>query len=399
MKMMRYLAFATLFLLLIPLLFSCKEKQERIVAPWGEVGAVDSIWDTDCFDLEQIQAGGELIMLTLSGPETYYDHRGRQLGAQYLLAQKFADSLGVRLRVNICRDTTELLRRLIAGEADLIAVPLPSSQTDSVLFCGPGVDSLGIHWAVGTDKPRLADALDAWYHPSRLADARKEEALLLSTKSVKRHVFSPMLSRKDGIISRYDHLFVNYCQPIRWDWRLMAAQCYQESTFDPKATSWAGAKGLMQIMPRTADELGLPREKMYDAESSIAAASKLLGQLEGKFSDVKDRYERINFVLASYNGGYHHIRDAMALCQRDGKNSHRWTDVSEYVLKLAEPQYYNDPIVKHGYMRGSETEGYVRKIRERWQGYRGIRSPRAGFHSTPQKATHQRKKKYDVQLQ
>lgn len=392
-KMMKKLVLSCLLLLFL----SCIEKKkEPIVAPWGEVGAVDSIWDTDHFDLEQIQAGGELIMLTLSGPETYYDHRGRQLGAQFLLAQKFADKLGVGLRVDICRDTTELLRKLVAGDADMIAVPLPELLTDSVLFCGPGNDSLDIHWAVNIDKPRLAEELDLWYKPDMLDQVRKEEAFLLSSRSVKRHVFSPMLSRKDGIISHYDQLFMRYSQPIRWDWRLMAAQCYQESTFDPKATSWAGAKGLMQIMPRTADDLGLPREKMYDPESSIAAASKLLGQLEGKFADIADRYERTNFVLASYNGGYHHIRDAMTLCQRDGRNPHRWADVADYVLKLSQPQYYNDPIVKHGYMRGSETEGYVRKIRERWQSYRGVKSPRTEFHATPQKAKRIRKKKYEI---
>ena len=394
MKIMKYQALLCVF---FALLTSCGgQKEERVVAPWGEVGTPDSLWETDNFDLEQIQFGGEMIMLTVSGPMTYYDHRGRQLGVQYMMAQKFADKLGVRLRVDICRDTTEMLEKLIQGDGDLIAVPLADSISSDVLFCGPGSDSLHIHWAVNRDKPHLARELSEWYKPSMLAEVRKEEEFLLSSRSVKRRVFSPMLNRSAGIISHYDGLFMQYCQSIRWDWRLMAAQCYQESTFDPKATSWAGAKGLMQIMPRTADALGLSRDKMYDPESSIAAAAKLLGQLEGKFSDIADRYERTNFVLASYNGGYHHVRDAMALCQRDGKNPHRWDDVSEYILKLAQPQYYQDPIVKHGYMRGSETEGYVRKIRERWQSYRGVKSPRTGFHATPQKAKRERKKKYDV---
>ena len=389
--------FFTLFALSALLFMSCNDgHQEKVVAPWGEVGGNDSIWDDDRFDLEQIQRGGELIMLTLSGPETYYDHRGRQLGAQYMLAQKFAAELGVSLRVDVCRDTTEMLEKLVAGDADLIAVELPDTLSTEMLPCGPGADSLGVHWAVNIGKTQLAAELEGWYKPELLAEVKREEEFLLSARSVKRHVFSPMLNRKEGIISRYDAMFMQYCRPIRWDWRLMAAQCYQESTFDPKATSWAGARGLMQIMPRTADELGLDREKMYDAESSIAAAAKLLGQLEGKFSDIPDRYERTNFVLASYNGGYHHIRDAMALTVRDGRNPHRWDDVSEYVLKLSQPKYYQDPLVKHGYMRGSETEGYVRKIRERWQTYRGIKSPRTGFHAIPQKATKQRKQKYNI---
>ena len=389
--------FFTLLALSTLLFLSCNDdRQEKVVAPWGEVGGNDSIWDDDRFDLEQIQRGGELIMLTVSGPETYYDHRGRPLGAQYMLAQKFATEIGVSLRVDVCRDTTEMLTKLIDGDADLIAVELPDTLSNEVLSCGPGADSLGVHWAVNTGKTRLAAELEGWYKPELLAEVKREEEFLLSARSVKRHVFSPMLNRKEGIISRYDAMFMQYCRPIRWDWRLMAAQCYQESTFDPKATSWAGARGLMQIMPRTADELGLDRDKMYDAESSIAAAAKLLGQLEGKFSEIPERYERTNFVLASYNGGYHHIRDAMALAARDGRNPHRWEDVSEYVLKLSQPKYYQDPLVKHGYMRGSETEGYVRKIRERWQTYRGIKSPRTGFHATPQKAKKERKKKYDL---
>lgn len=369
-----------LFLASLFFLVSCgHQKQEPIIAPWGEVG--DSADIEDEYDLEEIQAGGELIILTMSGPETYYDYRGRQLGAQYMLAQRFANKLGVRLRVDVCRDTTEMLARLSAGDADLIAYPLRP-------------DSLG--WVVGSDKEELRQELTAWYRPEMLDEVRKEERFLLSARSVKRRVFSPMLNRAGGVISHYDALFARYCQPIHWDWRLMAAQCYQESTFDPHATSWAGAKGLMQIMPSTADHLGLPRDRMYDPESSIAAAARYLRELEGYFMAVRDRQERIRFVLASYNGGRHHITDAMALARRDGRNPHRWRDVEHYVLNLNNPQYYRDPLVKNGYMRGSETVDYVTRIMQRWDSYRGVRSPHIDASSgfVPQKAT--RRNRYDL---
>jgi membrane-bound lytic murein transglycosylase F len=179
-----------------------------------------------------------------------------------------------------------------------------------------------------------------------------------------------MLNLRGGVISHYDKLFQQYSRPIGWDWRLMAAQCYQESTFDPEAKSWAGARGLMQIMPSTADHLGLARKDMHDPEKNIAAASRYLKELEAQFSDIHDRFERQNFVLAAYNGGYHHIRDAMTLARRDGCNPKRWDDVGQYVLRLSEPRYYRDSLVKHGYMRGSETFGYVKSIRERWKLYR-----------------------------
>lgn len=377
------------------LVCSCAHRQQP-PAPWGDV---DTAMVSDGFDLSQIQSNGELIMLTLSGPETYYDYRGRSLGLEYMLAQKFADHIGVSMRVETCRDTMELVRKLIVGDADLVAFQLPETSlkitTDSlkyITFCGASVDSLHTSWAVGKDKEELAKALNEWFKPTMIAEARKEEAFLLSTRSVRRHVYAPMLNRAGGIISHYDGLFITYSRGIHWDWRLMAAQCYQESTFDPQAKSWAGACGLMQIMPGTADQIGLPRNKLFDPESNIAGAAKYLAQLESKFSDIRNRYERQNFVLAAYNGGFHHIRDAMSLTARAGGNQHSWEQVAKFVLLLSNPKYYNDPIVKNGYMRGAETDDYVRKIRQRWQSYEGVRSPRIGFTGTPQKAKKQKKK-------
>jgi membrane-bound lytic murein transglycosylase F len=361
----------------ILLLVSCTpKKQEPVVTPWGQI--LDSVEVKEAFDLPDIQQYGELIMATVTGPQTYYDYHGRSLGTQYLLVQRLADSLGVGVRVEVCRDSMELAEKLQEGVVDIVAWPTPGEMT------------------VSQDKPLLTEEVKGWYKPEFVAEVQKEETSLLTSQRVKRRVFSPMLDKKGGVISHYDHFFQQYSQPIRWDWRLMAAQCYQESTFDPKAVSFAGAKGLMQIMPATADLLGLSRDQMYDPEQNIAAAAKYLGQLEGKWSDIKNRSERTNFILASYNGGIHHIRDAMALAQRDGKNPHSWREVSEYVLKLAQPKYYNDPIVKYGYMRGSETVDYVAKIRQRHQGYMGVKTPHLGFHpSQPRKAT-KRKNKYDI---
>jgi len=155
----------------------------------------------------------------------------------------------------------------------------------------------------------------------------------------------------------------------------------------------------MQIMPATADHLGLARASIFNPEQNIAAAAKYLGELERNFSDIRERSERTKFVLAAYNGGHFHIRDAMALARKHGKNPQRWGDVEPFVLGLTKAEYYNDPVVKYGYMRGSETVDYVRKIHERWNGYRGVKTVRSGFapSSTPQKATHARKKKYQIE--
>ena len=373
--------YTTLIFLLI-LLCSCgQKKQETVVTPWGEIA--DTIPTDDSFDLDEIQRNGELIALTLTGPETYYDYRGRHLGAQYLLAQKFADKLGVSLRMEVCRDSAEMLQRLDDGEADLICYPMTKK---------------GLGWLVGDDKEDLEEELKAWYKPGMLAEVKKEEEFLLSNRAVRRRVFAPMLNRAGGVISHYDGFFQRYASTIRWDWRLLAAQCYQESTFDPKARSWAGACGLMQIMPGTADHLGLSRANIYDPEQNIAAAVRYLAELERNFSDIREHSERTKFVLAAYNGGHFHIRDAMALARKHGRNDTRWHEVEPFVLGLSQPQYYNDPVVKNGYMRGSETVDYVRKIHDRWNGYRGVKTVRAisGPQGVPQKAKRERKEKYQI---
>lgn len=366
---------------------SCAEKKQGpVVTPWGEVQS-DSISDDNGFTMSDIQTNGELIMLTMSGPETYYDYRGRNMGAEYLLCERFARKMGVSVRVELCKDTAEMVHRLGNGDADLIAFPLPKNVNgnQSLLYCGAGIDSLHVQWAVAKNNRELADSLNAWFTPSLYADVRKEEHFLLSTNSVKRHVYAPFLNRSGGVISRYDHLFKRYAPIARWDWRLMAAQCYQESCFDPQARSWAGARGLMQIMPSTASHLGLPMASIHDPEANIRAASKYIAELTEIFREVQTADERRLFVLAAYNGGHFHIKDAMALARKNGRNAHRWRDVAQYVLALQRPAFYNDPVVKYGYMRGSETVDYVDRIRQRYAQYRGV--PYGGASVSPSETT------------
>lgn len=346
-----YLLFALLFV-------GCASRsgEERIVAPWGEVGADSAMTE---FDLDAITSAGELIALTLSGPDTYYDWRGEHLGTQYMLCRRFAREIGVALRVEVCRDSAEVERRIADGDGDIGLLSLTGRR----------------EWIIAPENDQLRSAVKAWLTPAQLQAARDEERRLLATGPVRRHIYAPMLNRSAGIISRYDALFMANSRRIGWDWRLIAAQCYQESAFDPQARSWAGAQGLMQIMPATADLLGLPRTDLYKPESNIAAAATYLDRLEGRFRDIPSRTDRQNFVLAAYNGGYNHIRDAMALAARD-RQPMRWANVAPYVLKLMEPRYYRDPIVQYGYMRGTETVEYVRRIQERYATYKTIRLKR-----------------------
>ena len=142
------------------LLAACADKKpQQELTPWGTpVGEVEHAtildgnadgdeWITSFkpargFSLEDIQANGELIMLTVNGPTTYYDYHSHGMGLQYLLCEKFAQQIGVSLRVEECKDTAEMVRKLEKGEGDVIAVPLPRKQTrGNLLFCGVTPDS------------------------------------------------------------------------------------------------------------------------------------------------------------------------------------------------------------------------------------------------------------------
>lgn len=390
-----------IILFLLVSLLSCNEKQEPLTTPWGTTIG-DTVEIRDNYSLYDIVSNGEMIMLTLSGPDTYYEYRGRGMGTQYLLCEKFAQHLGISLRVELCRDTMEMVSRLEQGEGDIIVLGSKASYSLSdgkgkeICFLLPPQkrkqkEVLEDFWTVRADNRELADSINKWYRPVYLAQVKQEQNYAFSSRSMRRRVYSPLLSRSKGVISNYDHLFKQYAPVAQTDWRMLAALSYQESCFDPNARSWAGACGLMQIMPATATRLGLPVSQIFDPEANIAASARYISQLGALFNDVNHPYERMKFILASYNGGYGHVRDAMALARKDGRDARRWDEVSQYILHLSEPQYYRDPAVKNGYMRGTETYNYVRLVTQRYNQYCGVvgGSPSFGSFSgsfTPRKA-------------
>lgn len=326
-------------------------------------GQADETQGPSDYDLAYIQAAGEIIAATLSGPDTYYEYRGQGFGLQFHIAEAYARSIGARLRMEIANDTSELIRRLASGEVDMVVAKLPQRR---------GFATVHDEWTVRDDSPTLlASASDWWTDETRSHYLALEHQRTRPRPKAKLNIWPPMLSRQKGIISQWDEYFIRYSSVVGWDWRLLAAQCYQESAFDPRAVSWAGAEGLMQLMPATAARMGLSLAQVFEPERNIEGGARYLRLLNGQFSDITSPQERIKFVLAAYNGGLGHVRDAMALATKHGRNPQRWADVDVFILHLSEPAYYRDPVVKYGYLRGSETSGYVRQIMARWAAYRG----------------------------
>ena len=426
--------------------------------------------ERELYDLPQIKDSGELVALTLYSSTSYFLYRGEPMGFQYELCEQFAQSLGLRLRIEVANNPAELVQKLLQKEGEIIAYNLAVTNEwkDSVLYCGeemithqvivqrngkgvlkdvteligkeiyvkPGkhldrlvhldkelgggilihempedsittedliakvaqgeIDyticdndiarlnrtyypSLNIDlqisfvqrssWAVRKDEPLLAQAANEWYKANV-----KSRAYQASTKRYfeisKRVAHGSILSIKDGKISHYDKLFRKYAKEIDWDWKLLASLAYTESNFDTAAVSWAGAKGLMQLMPRTARAMGLPAGKELNPEENIKAAVKYIAAMEKSFAFIKDSTERSSFILAAYNAGIGHVKDAMALAEKYGADPTLWKDnVEKYILLKSHEEYFNDPVCKNGYFRGTETYNFVREIKERHKIY------------------------------
>lgn len=225
-------------------------------------------------------------------------------------------------------------------------------------------------WAVRKSSPLLSEAANQWHKENMTSPAYKAKTKKYFEMS-KRLPHGPILSIKDGKISHFDHLFKKYAPEVGWDWRVIASLAYNESNFDTTAVSWVGAKGLMQLMPRTARAMGIPEGKEQNAEESVKAATKYLAQLSRSFSKITDPVEKMKFVLGAYNAGIGHVFDAMALAEKYGKNKYVWDDnVDTYILLKSNEEYFNDPVCKNGYFRGRETFNFVKDILGRAEMYK-----------------------------
>jgi len=351
------------------MMMACGQKRQ----PSAFERSRDDLHET--FDLQDIQENGELIVLTQYGPDTYFEFRGEHFGRQYLIADAYARSIGTQMRVEVCRNAGEMQKKLSEGFGDIIACNIPDSlQTDSNKYIG--ADTIITAWAVSRKCPELARNLTEWVEENGDRLVELSSITYRSSRggrryTPKRRISAPILNLARGEISVYDRLFKENSRTIGWDWRLLAAQAYQESTFDPDAVSFMGAMGLMQLMPSTAKMVGVSMKKVFVPEHNVRGAVKLIGMLNEHYGDISSGSERINFILAAYNAGSGHVDDARRLARKYGKDPNRWLgNVDGYVLRMSEERFYNQPEVQHGYFRGSETYDYVNSIRTRWDEYR-----------------------------
>lgn len=187
--------------------------------------------------------------------------------------------------------------------------------------------------------------------------ARLEEKYLGHVGSFDYVDTKTFLSAIDSVLPNFRPLFEKHANEI--DWKLLAAIAYQESHWNPQATSPTGVRGLMMLTRATADGLGV--NDRLDPEESIQGGALYLQRLMAKVPDSVPEDERIWFSLAAYNMGWGHMLDARKLTKTQKGNPDSWVDVKQRLPMLSQKRYY--PQLTYGYARGREAYNYVENIR------------------------------------
>ena len=408
-----------------------------------------------------IIARGELRVSTINSPLTYAAINNKDYGLDYELAKRFADYLGVKLKVTVRQNISQLFDDLDAGKTDMLAAGLVyNTERVKNYQAGPTYYSVSqqLVYRVGGNRPRTLAGINAEQlaiapghvalndlqalkeskYPDlnwRVDEKRGTTALMqavidgtleytvadsvavslfqrvhpelavaldisdeqpvtwFSEKSEDNSLSAAMLDffnsmNEDGTLARLEEkylghgndfdyvdtrtflravqntlpdlkpLFEKYARQI--DWRLLAAIAWQESHWDPQATSPTGVRGMMMLTRNTAQSLGLTDRT--DAEQSLDGGMRYLQDMMAKVPEAIPKEERIWFALAAYNMGYAHMLDAMALTKKQKGNPNSWSDVKQRLLLLSQKPYYSR--LKYGYARGHEAYAYVENIRK-----------------------------------
>jgi membrane-bound lytic murein transglycosylase F len=161
------------------------------------------------------------------------------------------------------------------------------------------------------------------------------------------------------VLPHYRQMFEEAALISGEDWRLLAALAYQESQWDPFATSYTNVRGMMMLTEDTADQMKLTNR--LDARENIIAGAKYLAVLKGQIPDRVQEPDRTWLALAAYNQGFGHLEDARILTGRAKQNPDSWSDVKKWMLRLNQQEFYET--LKHGYARGGEAVVLVENIR------------------------------------
>lgn len=312
--------------------------------------------------------------LDLAGKIVYVPENSSYFNRLNHLQEEIGDSIYI---VEYPRDSEKLIEMVANGKIDYTICDEHIARVNKKYF--PEIDVKTpisfpqyMAWAVAPGSDSLKNHINRWlddFIDSKIARFVYNKYFVNPRSMQYAHKY---YSVRSGKISAWDDILKEKSKNIDWDWRLIASLIYQESRFQPDATSWMGAFGLMQLMPGTADLYGI--DSLAPPEKNIEAGVKHLKSLDERFKNIiEDPAERKKFVLAAYNAGIAHVFDARRLAEKYDRDPNKWEDnVDYFLLNKSDPKYYNDSVVFYGYCRGQEPYNYVYDILDRYQHYKNV---------------------------
>jgi len=260
--------------------------------------------------------------------------------------------------------TEELIRQVASGQIDITIADTNIAKLARRYYPGVCVGETisgeeHLAWAVNLKATELLDQINDFFQTIK-EDGTTDRIYKKYYSGVDRFNYLDIKSFHSRMISRlpkYAQIIKGASKQHGFDWRLIAAQIYQESHFRQWAKSSANAYGLMQLTRRTAKSLGV--KNIFSPDENIHAGVRHLRNLHDLF-DKAEGADRLFLALGAYNIGQGHIRDAQRLARKLGLDPVKWSELSKALSLLSNHKYYKDS--KYGYCRGGQTIRYVRRI-------------------------------------
>jgi len=261
--------------------------------------------------------------------------------------------------------TDELIRQVADSEisvtvADSNIALLNRIYHPDIRIAFPVSEPQSLAWAVRKGNRELLEAMNDFFTLIR-TDGTLEEIYNRyhgDRNDMNRLDLKAFHRKVETHLPRYRKMIGEAANKHGFDWRFIAAMIYQESHFNPRARSYTGVRGLMQVTQTTAAEMGI--KNRMDPQQSITAGVGYLASLYERFDDIDNEEDRLLFSLASYNVGYGHVRDAQEIIRDHGRQPNSWSSLVETLPFLQMPEFYHD--TRYGYARGAEPVRYVENI-------------------------------------
>lgn len=315
------------------------------------------------------ESRGKLIVAVDTLNANYLVKKGKPSGYQLELLEIYSQKFNIPYEILPVGSIAERLAMLNANDVDVVVYSGGLDSLQHLLKSYKGIcssvpvdDKIQSVWIVKSGNEHLISGINTWISEVKQSKAYKYWQV---------KYFDQNYAGRKGKISPYDHWFKKYSTDIKWDWRLLAALSYQESKFNPAVESRRGAYGLMQIMPQTADYIGI--DSIEHPENNIRAGVKLLKWLQRQIDkeDIPEE-EQLKFLLSAYNAGIGRVEDCRNFARSQGKNPNKWDEVKTVIPLMDDPEYYNSEYIKRGKFRGGETIRFVDEILERYQHYKNL---------------------------